>query len=795
MDQAELRALEDRCVQDCPPSCTAACPAHLDVRGMMSAVADGRLAEALALVRAAVTLPVAVALTCDQPCRPVCLRGEHGDALMVRAIERACVALPATAPRGRRPPQRRGSVAVVGGGLTGIAAAQELAGKGCRVTLLERTGRLGGGVWSALPQASGTVVVAGAAGSPAAAVEAELAAAVSDVTVSYAEAITAGDLPALRAAHDAVILAFGVDDPGCLATALGSTGPERVSGATEIPGVFAGGSLTRASSGWSAVTSMADGRSLAVSVRRYLEGVSLTAGREGEGAGRSCLHVERSAVESAAAAPPADPQAGYDATEARREAGRCLQCACLECVKACVFLQRYGSYPKQYVRQINNSLILSPGMGYRASKTMIDSCALCGLCAAVCPHDLNMGEVCLDARRELVEKGYMPPAVHDFALHDMAQANGADFSCARHQPGAAASAFAFYPGCQLPASRPGRVRAAYEHLASRLDGGVGLLLGCCGAPAQWAGRESLAAEATAQLRASWETLGRPQLILACPSCQKTLMESAPEIPAVSLWEVLDEVGLPSGCGAAAVAVGGSPVVAVADPCAARDTPAVRAAARHLIARAGFELVELPWSGARTECCGWGGLQVIVDRQLTQATVARRVAEDPHDYVAYCAMCRDLFAGSGKRAWHLVDLLFGGPMAGDPALPGPRLTERQQARARFRRDLLRNAWGEDGDPRAQDDSTQLEISDEMRQKMDDELIGEDDLAAVIAASERSGRRLLDSATGHCLGHARRRLVTLWVEYSPLGQGRFAIHDTYTHRIEILDDEATEGRVGP
>jgi len=78
MDQAELRALEDRCVQDCPPSCTAACPAHLDVRGMMSAVADGRLAEALALVRAAVTLPVAVALTCDQPCRPVCLRGEHG---------------------------------------------------------------------------------------------------------------------------------------------------------------------------------------------------------------------------------------------------------------------------------------------------------------------------------------------------------------------------------------------------------------------------------------------------------------------------------------------------------------------------------------------------------------------------------------------------------------------------------------------------------------------------------------------------------------------------------------------
>ena len=114
---------------------------------------------------------------------------------------------------------------------------------------------------------------------------------------------------------------------------------------------------------------------------------------------------------------------------------------------------------------------------------MIDSCALCGLCAEVCPNDLNMGDVCLNARRELVEKGYMPPAVHDFALHDMEQANGEDFALTRNRPGTAASAFAFYPGCQLPASRPREVRAAYEHLADCLDGGVGLMLGCCGAPA------------------------------------------------------------------------------------------------------------------------------------------------------------------------------------------------------------------------------------------------------------------------------------------------------------------------
>ena len=416
---------------------------------------------------------------------------------------------------------------MVGGGLTGIVAAQELAAKGYRVTVLEKTDRIGGRLWEALPRAGATVVVAGTSTSPAAAVEVELATAVRDVAVSIDSEAVAGDLSALRAEYDAVVLAIGVDDSGKPTVVLGANAPDRATGATAIPGVFAGGSLARPGSGWSAVTSVADGRSLAVSVQRYLEGVSLTAGREGEGAGRSCLYVDRSEVESAAAVAPGNPQAGYHAAEARREARRCLQCACLECVKACVFLQRYGSYPKQYVRQINNSLILSPGMGYRASKTMIDSCALCGLCAEVCPNDLNMGDVCLNARRELVEKGYMPPAVHDFALHDMEQANGEDFALTRNRPGTAASAFAFYPGCQLPASRPREVRAAYEHLADCLDGGVGLMLGCCGAPAEWAGRECQAAATAVRLRTSWEGLGRPRLSLPVRRARRLLREGHP----------------------------------------------------------------------------------------------------------------------------------------------------------------------------------------------------------------------------------------------------------------------------
>jgi Fe-S oxidoreductase len=815
MDQAELRALENRCIQDEAPACTAACPVHVYARAVIGAVAGGRPGDGAAVLRKQLPFPVTVALTCDEPCRSACLRAEHGDALMVRDLELVCLREAAPASRPPRPPARKGTAAVVGGGLTGLTAALELAVKGRAVTLFEREGRLGGAVWAALERSAGgqsaAIVVAGTETTPAAAVGAELAAAAALVTVRLAAPIRgAEEVAALRRDFDAVVLAHG-DEPD---RALPFGAPDPVTGATSADGVFVADGAMGQGRRWSPVAAIAVGRRLAVSADRHLQGVSLSAGRDREGPYQSRLFVDRSAVIDRVAVVPEAPAAGYSGDEARREADRCLQCACLECVKACVFLERYGSYPKQYVRQINNSLILTPGMGYRASKTMIDSCSLCGLCAVVCPNSVDMGAVCHEARRELVAKGYMPPAVHDLALHDLYQANGPEFALARHQPGRTDSAYAFFPGCQLPASSPAGVRAAYEQLAGRLQGGVGLLLGCCGAPAEWAGREDAVTGAVEHLRTGWERLGRPRLILACSSCDRLLRERAPDVPVVSLWEVLDEIGGPalpargvrparelpqSSCrdtdtsrpaAGAAQPLGGTTagrVLALHDPCATRDRPAVRAAVRNLLHERGVEVVELSHTGKLTQCCGYGGLQVIVDRGLAGAVVARRTAQDPHDYVVYCAMCRDLFARAGKPTWHAIDLLFGGP-AEDPARPGPRLTERHRARIRFRRDAVRELWQEGPAP-SEEAPMRLEIPAELREKLEEELITEDDLAAVIEQAERSGRRLVDAVSGHFVAHARPRVVTYWVEYSPGAGGGYVVHRAYSHRLEILEGSTT------
>ncbi|MCC7452491.1 MAG: hypothetical protein IT324_34135, partial [Anaerolineae bacterium] len=49
MDQKELRELEEQCIQECAPTCTAACPVHVDVRAMLAEIGRGDFTAALKL--------------------------------------------------------------------------------------------------------------------------------------------------------------------------------------------------------------------------------------------------------------------------------------------------------------------------------------------------------------------------------------------------------------------------------------------------------------------------------------------------------------------------------------------------------------------------------------------------------------------------------------------------------------------------------------------------------------------------------------------------------------------------
>ncbi len=771
MDQKTLREHEAKCIQENPPGCTAGCPVHVDARALAAAARKGDWAAGLAAFRKTVPFPEIIGRICDQPCRQSCKRGEVGDPIMINALEKACLVnggapLPRSAPL----PPKAARVAVVGAGLSGLTAALELARKGYLVVVFEAADRSGGGIL-AIPESK----------LPRKAIDDDLAV-FGQLPVEFRYGAAVGESLSLAALADefaAVYLATGPGDDASSAAGLGrdaagSIAIDPATLATSHPKIFAGGSLRRGRGDRSPIAAVADGKAAAISIDRLLQGASLTAGREKEGPHATALYTNIAGALQLPAVPAADEAGGYSKDEAVQEAGRCLQCECRECVKACEYLAHYGSYPRRYVREVYNNLSIV--MGIHHANKMIDTCSLCGQCAQLCPNGLDMGEICREARRMMVERGKMPPSVHDFALRDMKFSAGDPFALSRHQPGHETSKWVFYPGCQQAASSPHAIRKAYEFLCTKLDGGVGLMLGCCGAPANWAGQERLFRETVQETEKNWRALGSPTIITACPTCFSMFHHNLPAAPIEPLWTLLDRIGLPARTGAGIKAR----PLAVHDSCTTRHETALHHSVRSLLGKLGHEIAELPHNRETTVCCGYGGLMIFADREVARKVAARRTGESAADYLTYCAMCRDNFVRQGKRTFYLLDLLFAAD-AGITGLETIDYSQRRENRSRLKRELLRDLWGENmAEPQA---GIKVIIPDDIRQLMEERMILAADVATVVAHAESTGDKLQDTAGGHYLASHRPASVTYWVEYSPAGDG-FLIHNAYSHRIEIL-----------
>lgn len=774
MDQDELRKLEDRCTQEQPPNCTAACPVHVDVRAMMAETARGNFTEAAKIFKKTIPFPGIVSRVCDQPCRSVCKRKEAGEPLSVVAIEKACLDYSAEVPEKIAIlPSKEQRIAIVGGGLSGLTAAFDLARKGYAVVVFEKDAHLGGSLWrfpeEKLPR---EIIARDLQTLERVGVEVRL-------NVNVGQDIS---LDALEGDFEAFYIATGVGTSGVfgLSTdAEGRAAVDPVTLASSHETVFAGGSLRRAPGERSPIHSIADGRIAAISIDRFLQRVSLTASRAGEGPYQTRLYTSTEGVEPLPAIEMAEPEQGYSREEAAREAARCMQCQCLECVKVCEYLNSFRAYPKKYVRQIYNNLSIV--MGHRHANKLINSCSLCGLCQEVCPEDLHMGLVCKKARETLVDQGKMPPSAHDFPLRDMQFSNSEKCAFAKHQPGTSQSRFLFFPGCQLAASAPEHVRSVYSLLAGKLTGEVGFMSRCCGAPADWSGRVELFQSAREDFLTQWKEMGEPRLILACSTCYEVFKTHLPDVPIVSLWETLDGLELPETIKVEKP----REVIAVHDACTTRHESAIQESVRSILHRAGYDIEELPLSREKTECCGYGGLMFFANPELAKSAIRRRIEESPRDYLTYCAMCRDYLAFSGKRTLHLLDLIFETPRDEAALRKGPVYSQRHENRVRLKNVMLRELWGETPPDAEGYETIRLNVSDELQQRMEERLILVEDLQQVIESAERTGYKLLDPDTGHFVAHLKPASVTYWVEYSRSGN-EFIIHNTYSHRMEIAED---------
>jgi len=745
-----MNKFEDKikeCLQNEPAFCTAICPFHLDVRDFITKIQRGGFNSAYRTYLNAVGFPAIVSELCGEPCGGVCPRVSKDAAVSMKLLEKASIRYARNLdPNSYNMPDKGKSIAIIGAGISGLACALRLASKKYSVTVYESSDCIGGHLWQLLP--------------PEIFLE--------DIRHQFMHEkyilclnneITSLDI----LEQDAVYIATGTG--GC------DFGLERSSSgayASNRPGIFLGGGLC----GSDTMGAIADGLQVVNAIERYLKTSSMNQPLPNSGTRIKLNSVLIKRVEPVL---PSDDGA-FTAEEAMDEAKRCLKCSCDACARHCDLMRYYSKYPRRIGEEVE--ITIHPGTldgnGTVATR-LIATCNQCGLCKELCPLDIDTGEFLLQSHRAMREKGAMPWAYHDFWLRDMEAANSEAAALCKLPDGYSQSSYVFFTGCQFGASEPAYVTESYRFLL-RHRPDTALMLGCCGAPAEWAGDEPMHRQVIDSLREKWESLGKPTAVFACPTCKQMFQKYLPEVKGVFLYKLLEELEvLP-------VMEGSGEKVSVFDPCTSRGEPELQQAIRKLAEQAGFCLEPLPYEGKYARCCSWGGQVATANPSFTREVVNARVNESSNPYIAYCVNCRDIFASAKKPVYHILDVVFG--LNGSEHIP-PSLTERRQNRIRLKSQVLKEFWREEEKIEHGRSCIILYMSPELKRKLNTDMILENDVEAVIMHCESSGRKLKDTESGHYAGHLQIGNMTCWVEYLPK-DGGFELFNAYSHRMSIEEE---------
>lgn len=741
MSKEEMDRMISLCVHEQPAYCVAACPFKVDTKEMLFYAAKGNFKKALSIYEKITPFPMILCNGCTAPCEDKCKLCEIGDGISIREIERAIVRY---GEPGKRSSvfrmRKKKKAAIFGSGLFTLFLAGELEKKMYPTTIYCRE------------EDYEAYIAAAAELSEADCKNEAKRLKAMDLTFEFGCSL---NLEFIREKME-------IADVVCASEVIASKlAPEEASD-TEImlreqSGIVSGSTNSVMDAAFAA-------KRAALTVDLLVQNLSPYTNRGSEGAVTTNLYTNMKGIKGSKRIPCGEE--GYSKEEAIEEAKRCIQCHCDECIKSCAYLSEYKKHPGLLAREIyNNTQII---MGDHPMNKAMNACSLCGQCTVVCPNGFDMSQVCKSARENMVSTDKMPLAPHEFALMDMLFSNAEAF-LSKLQPGFESCRYVFFPGCQAGAIAPDVVMDAYKDLCNRVKGGVALILGCCGAISEWAGRYEMTEKVNEQLRQELAKLGDPTIIAGCPSCMKQLKERL-EADVIGIWDILKKIGLPEN------AKGLEMPVAIHDACGARGDAHTQDTIRELLAEMGCVVKDTEFSRDLSPCCGYGGLTAYANKDMAAKMTEKCLERSDAPYITYCMACRDRFAREGRESRHILELLYG-----DNVCNMPDISEKRYNRLLLKEKLLKNIWNEELEMEKKDYN--VSYTEEAIQMMDERMILKSDVERVLADFRENQEAILDEETKELVTRSRLGNVTFWVRFVETEEG-YLVHRAYSHRMNIM-----------
>jgi len=209
--------------------------------------------------------------------------------------------------------------------------------------------------------------------------------------------------------------------------------------------------------------------------------------------------------------------------------------------------------------------------------------------------------------------------------------------------------------------------------------------------------------------------------------------------------------------------------------------------RTILGSMGYRIEEYEYSKNMTRCCGFGGLITYNDAPLAKKFAEKRITETENAIVTYCSVCRDFLANDEKPVYHILDIIYGKDDRQRGLREKTGISEKMKNRVELKKTLLKDIWGEEpAETVKEHEGLSLIISDEVRKKLEERLILEDNIKEVIYEAEKTGKKTVNPKTEYFTAYKKIGIVTYWVKYERAGE-LFCIHSAYSHRIQIVEGQ--------